>query len=384
MRTRIPWSWIAISVVLLAVLLVTLRMPPQYSNQRTYKTSSTAPYASKSVYEYLTKVSGTGRVNDDRLAHSMSVGRHETWLFVTDVFAPDSASLVQLCAALRDGMQVVIAARRFSKSVCDSFNLEFSRNTSGTIYELRDNTWHEIYGSDSITSYSAISGDLDLGGWDSFLEDDYDEVLGVVRAFGSGRLVVSTIPDAFTNVALVHHYLDELPQALINRVESRPLVWDQHYIPQQEDSKPFLAVLNRWPGMLFAYWTLIVTGLGAVLVNARRRQRPIPILPSHRNSVLAFVDQISMIYWNRKAHDAVARQLLRQFRQHCVHRYRMNASQLHVEYAEALHRASGCPLPEVTSILEMVETLERPTTITESELKDLHRNIALFFSYSPP
>jgi len=91
-----------------------------------------------------------------------------------------------------------------------------------------------------------------------------------------------------------------------------------------------------------------------------------------------------MIYWNRKAHGAVARQLLRQFRQHCVHRYRLNANQLHIDHADTLHRISGCPLPVVEKILLMVDAVGPTTTITDAQLKDLHHNIALFFSYSPP
>ncbi|HLP27295.1 MAG TPA: hypothetical protein VK147_01565 [Candidatus Didemnitutus sp.] len=381
---RIPLTWVAVAAVLLVVVLITLRMPPQYSYVRTYKTSSTAPYASRSVFEYLTRVSGSSRINTDRLAHAMQVGRRETWLFVTDKFEPDSASLVRLCSALRNGMQVVLVAHSFSTSVRDSFNLIIGPNTSSTVYESRNDSWHEVYGSDSIDSYSSIDGDYFLGTWESFLEDEDDVVLAAVRPFGRGRLVVSTIPDAFTNVALVQLYLDELPQAIFSRMESRPLVWDQHYIPLSIENTAFLAVLNSWPGMHYAYWTLIFTGLGAVLVHARRKQRAIPVLPTHQNSIVAFVDQISMIYWNRKAHGAVARQLLRQFRQHCVHRYRLNASQLHVDHAEDLHRISGCPLLVVERILVMVDAVGPTTTITEAQLKDLHHNIALFFSFSPP
>lgn len=384
MKRRISWMWVAASIVLLGVLLLVLRMPPEYSNVRTYRVASPAPYASQSVFEYLASTTDSARINTERLAHSMQVGKQETWLFVADEFQPDSASLVRMCSALRNGTQIILVAHRFSPSVCDSLSLSTHSHQSGTVYEILDSTWHQVYGSDSISSFSSIDGDFFLGQWEPFLEDDDDEVLAAVRSFGRGRLIVSTIPDAFTNVALVQHYLDEIPKAILERMEHRPLVWDQHYIPQSSENTAFLAVLNSWPGMHYAYWVLIITGLGAVLVHTRRKQRPIPLLPSNHNSILAFVDQVAMIYWNRKAHGAVARQLLRQFRQHCVHRYRLNASHLHVDHAKDLHRMSGCPLPVIEDILVMAEAMGPTTMITEAQLKNLHRNIATFFSCSPP
>jgi hypothetical protein len=116
----------------------------------------------------------------------------------------------------------------------------------------------------------------------------------------------------------------------------------------------------------------------------KRRQRAIPVLPAIMDSAVEFVNQIAMVFWNRRDHRAVARQMLRQFRLHLVRRYRLQSQQIAVSEARLVARYTDCDLDTITRLLQWSETIDHLTTMSEAELQQLHTDLEHFFSLSTP
>ena len=362
-----------------------IRISPPMPWDKIYDANRTWPRASKAVVEYLNQRSnGPIIINTDRLSRSYDLRNDRVWFIVTDEFSPDSLSLTYLYSAIESGAHVCIIASDYSDEVSEKFGVAQSVCYDDEMFIYDEESSDEVVGAKSVVPHRTVYADTLEEEWTSFIECIDEDEFAVHRTIGAGSLIMSTINDAFTNHSLVHANLDEIINAFLERMPNGRIVWDQHYKPKQITETPMLGVLNEYPGLRAAYWLMVFGGCGVVIVNLKRRQRAIPVLPPIPNSAVDFVDQITMVYWNRRDHGAVARQLLRQFRLHLVQRYRIQGNQIVAMEADRISRLTGCDRNVIDHILQHMEALDNNTDLAEAELIELHKNLELFFSLSPP
>jgi hypothetical protein len=96
--------------------------------------------------------------------------------------------------------------------------------------------------------------------------------------------------------------------------------------------------------------------LGGVLAYlallARRRQRPIPLLPARVNSGLHFIRAISDLYFRNKNHYFLCQQKMKLFLSHIKNRFGIQQSRLSEDLIVTLSRRSGTDPELVKAIFQ--------------------------------
>jgi hypothetical protein len=380
---QMPRAWTLALIVVLIIVFTALEFRPSMPWTPVYNAELTWPRASKAVAAYIDRsTAGPLKFNQERLSKSMPTHNAGTWIIVTHDFEPDSVSLARLCRSVRNGATLCLASRLFDADVRDSFAFSISMCFAYNFWDVGDSTHLPYEGSGDLVPNQRIGVDS-IDGWQPIFEND-NGVYAAVRPFGKGQVILTNMPDIFTNNALLYEGHDDVLTALLKRLPEGTVTWDQHYKPDGRDDAPLLGVLTAYPGLLFAYWVLVVFGMGTVIINMKRRQRAIPVLPAVMDSAVEFVNQIAMVFWNRRDHRAVARQMLRQFRLHLVRRYRLQSQQIAVSEASLVARYTDCDLYTITRLLQWSETIDHLTTMSEAELQQLHTDLEHFFSLSTP
>ncbi len=375
-------QWVIALIAVALIALIAIRIQPEMSWQVVYDAERTWPRASKAVVSWIDRTTpGDMQYTTDRFAVSLEGAGTQTLFVVTDHFRPDSASLGILCRSVREGVTLCVSAERYARDVLDSFRVN-------TIFVSADDFW--LVDRDHQGTYQASTELLSnralliksYDGWEPIFINN-NGVYAAARPFGRGRIVMTTMPLLFTNYALLYQRHGNVLSDLLGYLPSGPVIWDQHYKPAGSRREPMLGVLQRYPGLELAYWVLLAMGVGAVVVNAKRRQRAIPVAKSTPDSSIDFVDHIAMIYWNRRDHRTVVNQQLRQFRMQLVRRHRCLPAQITASEADHIATITNCDVAVITRLLELVDTIDGRRTITAAELRTIHNDLEHFYSQSP-
>jgi hypothetical protein len=117
-------------------------------------------------------------------------------------------------------------------------------------------------------------------------------------------------------------------------------------------TKSPLRYLLSQPGFRWAWFTLLGGVLAYLALLARRRQRPIPLLPNRVNSSLHFIRAISDLYLRNKNHYYLCQQKMKVFLSYIKNRFGIQHSGLSEELISTLARRSGTDPELVKSIFQ--------------------------------
>lgn len=170
----------------------------------------------------------------------------------------------------------------------------------------------------------AGQGDFDRRVWvwqdNQWMADDSASVRRVAAAvsvpIGRGELFLIRTPNLFTNFGILHRdyrdyvfrFVDQLKDAPVVRTE----IYCNSYDPTVEDyvlykvHGPFDYILGQ-PPLRWAFYVTLIVLLLLFCFTARRRQRPIPIVPPPANRTLEFVKLIGTLYFRRESPGSLVR-----------------------------------------------------------------------------
>lgn len=214
---------------------------------------------------------------------------------------------------------------------------------------------------------------------------------------GNGELRVHLCPLAFTN----YHLLDEVGLEYISGcledIDFDHVIWDE-YNTRWQDMAPEdfrrsytptegpLAFILSQPGLKWAWYLLLLGALLYVLFGARRKQRPVPIIHSLKNTSIEFSEQMSRLYKKKKDHRPLARLKWRLFLEHLRLHYGLKTSWEDEEGREKLitRVALRSGLSE-EKIRELFDTYKQISIIFEVDTELLvrfHHLLEEFYSQS--
>lgn len=130
---------------------------------------------------------------------------------------------------------------------------------------------------------------------------------------GSLTLVANTL--LFTNLGVMQPSSRKLVLRLMNGLSHSPVV---RCLPEREQDSSggvayFFKVMAKYPPMVLAWRLLLIGCLLALTVNARRRQRAIPLLKHSRNATLDFLRQHVTLFRKSTDHASLVRMRHRAF-----------------------------------------------------------------------
>jgi len=366
---------VLIAVMLVVVVIIEYRMPQRFQWKPTFLHDDPQPFGCM--------------VFDSVLAQTMPRGYTVTpntvWQMRRDSTLSTPHGLLFLCneslttahlddlLSLADSGHVVLVTTTGNMWAWeDTLDVVFSYNTNFNIKQLAGKapekqavSWTErgdYRPAETVcTTYETmISYHVTLGDSLPFvtLAKYQEDTIAVSLRRGKGELIILTAPLLMTNYAMLSHDNGAVfIHRLMNRMKHLPVIRSEGLLSRttQNSESPFSVFLQHPP----LRWALYLTMMGIVLFcvfTARRRQRPIPVIPQPQNGNREFVRLIGTLYWQEGNHQGLLQKKL-------------------AYTAEVIRRQTGLDIMDSDTEADTLAQLARLTGSDQQELAFVVRNI---------
>jgi hypothetical protein len=291
-------------------------------------------------------------------------------------------SLVYFNEYLREELNFEVGNSRFYKN--DSFTQTRSGVLSLTNEDFNDTTYafDRNLNLDYFSSYdetsSIVLGTHQVNG------EERPNFLKVY--YGLGIVYLHTEPIVFTNYYLLNGKQEYAENALSYLSEDE-ILWDpQRRYSTIDGNDNNDATDTGSASSIFGFfwsdpslkWFLYILFSGLIiflLFNARRKQRPIPVIDPPKNSTLEFTHTISNLYLLNEEHQNVAEKKIQYFLEKVRSRYYLDTSNLNSDFIKKLTLKSGNDLETTERLIQTILSQYNRSYCSPEELMQLNKLI---------
>ncbi|MGJ8743257.1 DUF4350 domain-containing protein [Polaribacter sp.] len=214
---------------------------------------------------------------------------------------------------------------------------------------------------------------------------DGEKVPNFIKIYrGKGAIYLHCNPVVFTNYNLLKDK-EAYAENVLSYLPSETILWDTQiktskYASENKDRKE--SIFKFFLQHQSLSWFLFVTLFGSLLFmlfNARRKQRPIPMIKPLVNSTVAFTQTIANLYLKEEDHKNIAQKKITYFLEKVRSKYLIDTSKLNKSFIEKLAAKSGNELQKTKYLIHTIITLDKKLDCSEEELMVLHKMIENFF-----
>jgi hypothetical protein len=197
---------------------------------------------------------------------------------------------------------------------------------------------------------------------------------------GRGHFYLCSVPLAFGNYWVLRPRTADFAFAALSYLPAgHPAWWDEYQKQGREGEQSTLRVLLAHPALRTAYYLVLVAGLLFVFVEARRRQRIIPILNPLPNTTLLFTRTVAGIYQQGRNHTQIAEKKTALFLDYLRTRFQEPAPDLADDaFRERLSQKAGVPRPRVDELVRLINHARTAPAVTDQQLLILSHAIRDF------
>ena len=284
----------------------------------------------------------------------------------------DSNLLFRLATTIQsDPMGSLLGKQRYNQTSVNLLPDEFSVKDSFSYFYLPFNN----YFATSDANKSRITGYNNEGNA-NFL----------VFFWGKGRLYLHCEPRAFSNYFLLTNdnylYMTQIMQMM----EEKPtaIYWDEHYNKinfraNDAENGSAIGALLKQPPLANAFWLLIAMLLLYVLINGKRKQRIVPIIPPIQNTSVAFASAVAGVYMAEKDNKNIADKIITFFNEHIRSRYFLYMHAGNTDQVMLLSRKSGVSYDMVKEMYDHIQHINNNTRVSHMDLLILNKHIQNFY-----
>jgi hypothetical protein len=197
---------------------------------------------------------------------------------------------------------------------------------------------------------------------------------------GRGHFYLCSVPLAFGNYWVLRPRTTNFAFAALSYLPAgRPAWWDEYQKQGREGEQSTLRVLLAHPALRAAYYLVLVVGLLFVFVEARRRQRIIPIINPLPNTTLLFTRTVAGLYQQGRNHAQIAEKKTALFLDYLRTRFHEPTPDLSDDtFRERLSQKAGVPRPRVDELVRLINHARTAPAVTDQQLLILSRAIRDF------
>ncbi|QXP67811.1 DUF4350 domain-containing protein [Polaribacter sp. AHE13PA] len=202
--------------------------------------------------------------------------------------------------------------------------------------------------------------------------------------YGEGAFYLHTQPIAFTNYYLLNNK-EEYAANVFSYLPNADVIWDPQiksskYEDKKEDDNNVFKFFLEHPTLTWFLFVSLIGLLLFMLFNARRKQRPIPIINPLQNSTVEFTQTIANLYLKEQDHKNLVDKKIAYFLEKVRSKYLLDTSNLNTDFIEKLASKSGNDLQRTKYLVNTIITLNKKTECLEEELIVLHKMIENFLN----
>ena len=213
--------------------------------------------------------------------------------------------------------------------------------------------------------------------------------------YGKGVVYLHAQPSVFTNYNLLKEKNYEYAEKALSYLPEGEVLWDPQLTWSYQDNyrNPYEddtdngqqveeSVFNFFlenPSLKWFLYLGLFALLTFLLFNARRKQRPIPIIDPPKNSTLEFTHTISNLYLLNGDHQNMIDKKIQYFLEKIRSKYYLDTSNLNLEFVEKLASKSGNEFKQTKELIDYILFLNKEKEGSPSELMNLSKMIDKFF-----
>ena len=203
--------------------------------------------------------------------------------------------------------------------------------------------------------------------------------------YGKGAVYLHSQPIALTNYNLLNDNY-KYAENILSYVPDGDILWDpqirrSRINSDDENTENSESVFSFFWKHEPLQWFLYLGFFGLIifiLFNVRRKQRPIPILASPKNSTLEFTHTISNLYLLNEDHKNLVQKKIQFFLEKIRSRYHLDTRNLNNEFCQKLASKSGNELQNTKYLINTILALNKKLNCTAEDLMSLHKMIDNF------
>ncbi len=365
--------------IILGVLFITYVVVEYYSPKPlnwtvTFSQHDKNPYGSYILYERLDDFFTEKAVSFQTLYEAMEGETH--LLILATNFAPSDADIESIYNILDQGRSVLVGAEVFSESFLDALEVETKMQIFGNI--TQDSTIITLEGGKQIkipSSFVNFTFDVDSSKvWKSHAAADGDVLIS--KDYPTAKLILTSLPLAFTNYGLLHNDVYLIAEEALNKVPVGAVQYNRFYhAGKQEPATPLRYVLSQAP-LRWAVFLTVAVLLVYLILGSRRLQRAIPVLEPLQNTTIQFIKTIGALYHREGNHKNAALKLTSHFTQMLATKYYIHT--FDEKTYKTLAAKSGVPLEDVIKTFDLIQVAKQSPRVSEDLLKQLYEKITMF------
>lgn len=202
---------------------------------------------------------------------------------------------------------------------------------------------------------------------------------------GKGYFLLHTEPYAFTNYHMLkkNHY--QYVTGVLSYLPDQDILWDNHRIFQREKSRPnrggffnALGFMMKHQSLRWALILLMISGFLYLIFNAKRKQKPVPILLPYPNYTLDFAKTLSELYRYNSDHTAMVKYKINYFLDQLRSQYNITSKDIEKDYSELLSAKSGVELSLCQKIVLNIDIFKDKTYLDKEDFFKLQSLIQTF------
>lgn len=302
-------------------------------------------------------------------------GRAANLLILTEQFRPSETDLNSLEERLEQGYSVLIAATQFSERIQDSLELRTTVKDQRLIplqtdtVELKFNDQRKEYSAALIYGEFARLGDE----WEILARTDRPVLIR--RSVGNGQLILCSAPLLFTNYGLLQN--SDFAAFALSQLDKSSVHYTQYYhLGKQENTSPFRYILTE-AALTWALYLTLATLICFLIINSRRKQRPIPVIEPPENTTVHFIKTMGALFFREKRHVKAAQKLASYFFLDLQKRYFVKPA-FNEKYYQFITSKTGLDKSEVIRTFEQIEALPKTTYMASEDLRNFQERLRKF------
>jgi len=210
--------------------------------------------------------------------------------------------------------------------------------------------------------------------------DEQGRTVALRLTHGRGHVVLCSVPLALSNYYLLPAARRPFALAALSYLPAgRPVWWDEYQKQGRVGEQSLLRVLLAHDALRWAYYLLLATTVLFVFIEARRRQRVIPVLKPLPNTTLLFTRTVAGLYQQGRNHARIAEKKTALFLDYLRARFQEAQPDLADEgFQERLSQKAGLPPERVRELVRLINFARTAPLISDRELLTLSRAIRNF------
>jgi hypothetical protein len=387
------WKYILYVAIAIGIfVLVKLTSPKKYDWTVTLAHDDKDPYGTYALHQLLPAVVGGSEVRTSyqtlyELKDSLSESNN---IFIlARRFSAGKEDVQTLLNHVHKGGNAFISAQYFWGSLADTLNIDtrdefFTHERFGMrdsaylqfVSTYIDTTQRFWFRRDNIHNYFHK---FDTTKTTVITKNDFNHPVTIKISFGKGNIILNTTPLVFTNIYLLARDNDQLISKTLSYLPpDNNFLWTEYYQRgRMEAATPLRFILTNEP-LKWAYYITIFSILLFMLFEAKRKQRPIPVIRPFANTTLEFVRTIGNLYFQAGDHKNAAEKKIQFLFEQIRSKYYLSTTTLDENFVRLLTVKSGKPERQVDDLIETIGIITSARNISEDQLIELNRKIEDF------